>query len=89
MDASEQPVPGVQILVIWDAGQDTFYTGLKSDLGLGYADFLMTEGVLYSLQLGDSGLPVGDLSTFECETEDGGSFLGSWLLKFQQPLADS
>jgi hypothetical protein len=85
VDAAGQPVAGTRVLVIWDSGQDTFYTGLKPDLGLGYADFTMTEGVLYSLQLGETSLPVSDLIAFECQGESGETFLGSWLLKFQQP----
>lgn len=88
VDAAEQPVPGIMVLVIWDSGQDTFYTGLKSDMGLGYADFIMTEGVNYSLQVGDASLPVSNLSTIECESEDGEPFPGSWLLRFQQPLSE-
>lgn len=84
-DADDQPVAGVEAFVVWDTGQDHFFTGLKPELGLGYGDFTMTEGVTYSLQLSDANQPVTGLNLFECEGEDGESYPGSWLLRFQQP----
>ena len=84
-NAAGGPVAGVEVLVIWDEGQDRFFTGLKPELGLGYADFSMTEGVNYSLQLSAAGQPVTELTTFECTDEEGQAYLGSWLLKFEQP----
>jgi len=83
-DAAEGGVPGVEIVVVWDAGQDHFFTGLKPELGQGYADFTMTEGVSYTLRLADSGQLVTDLSTHPCERPDGIPYLGSWLIHFQQ-----
>lgn len=84
-DAAGGPVSGVEVLVIWDEGQDRFFTGLKPELGLGYADFTMAEGVTYSLQLSAAGEPITGLATFECTDEEGESYLGSWLLRFEQP----
>lgn len=83
-DAAGEPVPGVEVLVVWDTGQDHFFTGLKPELGLGYGDFTMSAGVTYTLRLQESGPPVTDLSTHACETEDGESYLGSWRLEFEQ-----
>lgn len=83
-DASGDPVSGMEVIVLWDAGQDHFFTGLKPELGVGYGDFTMTEGVRYTLQLRESLQPVTDLSTFECEGEDDQNYLGSWLLRFEQ-----
>ena len=71
--------------MIWDEGQDRFFTGLKPELGLGYADFSVTEGVTYSLQLSAADEPVAGLATFECSNEQGETYLGSWLLQFEQP----
>jgi hypothetical protein len=83
-DAAEGGVPGVEIVVVWDAGQDHFFTGLKPELGQGYADFTMTEGVSYTLRLADSGQLVTELSTHPCEQADGTPYLGSWLIQFHQ-----
>jgi hypothetical protein len=84
-NAAGGPVAGAEVLVIWDEGQDRFLTGLKPELGLGYADFSMTEGVTYSLQLSATGEPITGLATFECSNEEDGTYLGSWLLQFEQP----
>jgi len=77
-------VPGIEIIVVWDAGEDHFFTGLKPELGQGYADFTMTEGVSYTLRLADSGQLVTDLSTHPCEQPDGTPYLGTWLIQFHQ-----
>ncbi|MFQ5944090.1 MAG: hypothetical protein ACE5JF_11105 [Anaerolineales bacterium] len=84
LDAAENPVPGKEIIVLWNTGQDHFFTGLKPELGLGYGDFAMTEGISYTLQLADTQQPITNLSTHECEGEDDKPYLGSWLLQFEQ-----
>lgn len=84
-DAAGNPVPGVAIVIEWDGRQEQFFTGLKPELGLGYADFTMTPGVSYTLRLADGGEPVPALSATECETEAGERYWGSWLLIFAQP----
>jgi hypothetical protein len=85
IDAAGRPVPGVEIKVVWDTGQDHFFTGLKPELGGGYADFTMTAGVFYTLQLVESETPVTGLISEECIEDEGVSFPGSWRLTFQQP----
>jgi hypothetical protein len=85
VDAAGQPVPGAEVRVVWDTGQDHFFTGLKPDLGVGYGDFTLTPGVTYTVQLVDSDQPVTGLTSGECEAADGSRYAGSWLLRFQQP----
>jgi hypothetical protein len=85
LDAASKPVPGVEVLIVWDNGQDHFYTGLKPELGLGYGDFTMTEGVTYTVQLKDSPNPVTGVSSEGCTADDGTSFPGSIELTFTQP----
>ncbi|HSF81122.1 MAG TPA: hypothetical protein VLA49_07805 [Anaerolineales bacterium] len=84
-DANGQPVPGVEVIVNWEAGEDHFYTGLKPEMGLGYADFSMTPGAVYTLRLANGGQPISGLSAHECETEGGERYWGTWLLVFEQP----
>lgn len=84
LDAAQEPVPGKEVIVVWDNGQDHFFTGLKPELGLGYGDFSMTEDVSYTLRLADSLQPVTNLTTHECEDEQGDSYLGSWNLQYEQ-----
>ncbi len=84
-DAADQPVPGVELVVIWSGGEEHFFTGLKPELGLGYADFEMTLGTVYALRLAEGGLPVENLLAMECETEDGTRYWGGWKAFFIQP----
>lgn len=85
LDAAGRPVPGIEALVVWDEGQDHFYTGLKPELGIGYGDFTMQEGVYYTIQLVESGVPITGLIAEDCLSDEGELFPGSWLLTFQQP----
>ncbi len=85
LDAHRRQLPGVEIIVSWEGGEEHFFTGLKPDLGNGYADFQMTAGVVYALQLAAGGSPLTDLSAPICSGEGGATFLGSLTLTFQQP----
>jgi hypothetical protein len=84
-DAAGQPVASIELVVTWDGGEDHFFTGLKPELGQGYADFLMTPGVVYSLQIADGGQAVNDLTAAECLLDNGSRYWGSWMLTFIQP----
>ncbi|HLC05115.1 MAG TPA: hypothetical protein VJK02_18945 [Anaerolineales bacterium] len=85
LDASGNEVSGVEILVVWDTGQDQFFTGLKPELGEGYGDFTMTPGTTYTVQLAQADIPVTGIQSEECTDERGETFAGSWLLVFVQP----
>lgn len=84
-DAAGQGVPGVQVIVNWDGGESRFSTGLKPELGLGYADFSLVPGVVYTLRLAEGGQIIPDLVASECQADDGSRFWGSWVLIFKQP----
>lgn len=84
LDALSHPLPGMEVLVVWDTGQDHFFTGLKPELGLGYGDFTMTEGVTYAVQIVGSTELVTGLSTEDCMDNGGDVYPGSWLLTFAQ-----
>jgi hypothetical protein len=86
LDAAGEGVPGIEVLVLWDEGEDRFYTGLKPELGWGYADFSMQVGETYSLELPTEGIRVSDLLSEPCETDGGVEFSGSIRLTFEQPL---
>jgi hypothetical protein len=83
-DAAGQPVPGVEIWVTWDGGLDHFFTGLKPDMGLGYADFVMTPGVDYTVHLAESpSASVPGLVVTDCTGSSGEVFAGSWRVSFR------
>ena len=85
MDRFGVPVPGVLVIVSWNTGEERFYTGLKPEKGLGYADFTPSPGVVYAMRLGESGEAVVDLTTLSCKTTGGESYWGALLLRFVQP----
>lgn len=85
LDSDGNPVPGVEIQVISDVGQDHFFTGLKPELGLGFGDFSMDPDRTYTVQLAQSEQPVSNIRSEPCETDDGTSYPGSVLLQFEQP----
>lgn len=84
-DKSDLPVSGVLVIVTWTGGEERFYTGLKPEQGLGYADYTLDPALVYSLQVGEGGEPVPDLTAVECESAAGDRFWGAWLLTFVQP----
>ncbi len=84
-DAAGNPVPGVQIMINWQDGQDAFFTGFMPEINPGFADFELTPGVTYTLQLTDGGQPVNDLGAIQCSAPDGQTFWGGWYLLLQQP----
>lgn len=84
-DASQKPVAGVQVFINWQGGQDTFITGLKPDIGLGYADFSLVPQTVYSLRLMGSEELINDLKIEECETSHQERYGGTWLLTFAPP----
>jgi hypothetical protein len=85
LNAAGQPIPSVEVVVMWDGGEDHFFTGLKPELSLGYADFVLTPKVVYSLHLASGGQTANDLTAAECMSGDNDRYWGSWLLTFVQP----
>ena len=84
-DAAGNPVPSVEVILTWDAGEERFFTGMKPEMGPGYADFQMTPGTSYTLRLAEGGQPISDLSAVDCEASPGHRFWGILRLTFQQP----
>jgi hypothetical protein len=78
------PAAGVKAIVSWDGGQDSFFTGLKPEIGFEYGDFEMTPGVSYSVRLVTGGEPITGLTPTEC-TDGSPPYWGSWRLNFTQP----
>jgi len=84
-DIRRNQIPGAEIIITWSNGEEHIFTGLKPELGHGYADFLMTPEVTYSVRMADGGTPASELSAPECENTDGDPYLGGLRLTFQQP----
>jgi hypothetical protein len=83
-NAAGNPASGIEITITWLGGEETFYTGLKPELGFGYADFTMTPDIEYALSLSGGVTRVSGLQTSTCNA-DTGDYPGSIRLEFRQP----
>ncbi len=84
-DSANIPVAGVEITIRWEGNVESFYTGLKPEIGPGYADYVMTPDVVYTIQIADGGELIEDLTSIECTATQGDQYWGGWLLRFRQP----
>lgn len=82
---SRQQIPGAEIILTWNSGEEHFFTGLKPELGYGYADYLMTPGLTYSVRMADGGTPASELSSPDCTTTGGDAYIGGIRITFQKP----
>jgi hypothetical protein len=84
-NANRRQLAGAKIIITWDGGEEEFFTGLKPELGNGYADFIMEPNTAYTVQLGAGSDIASGLTTSTCQSADGETFLGGAKLTFQQP----
>jgi hypothetical protein len=85
-NSNGEGVPGVALEISLGPDQEqTFYTGLKPEIGLGYADFLAEPGLTYTLEVPESGLVIEDIEVPPCVTESEDSYWGSWEVYITHP----
>ena len=84
-DAAQKPVPGTEIIVSWEGGEEHFFTGLKPELGNGYADFTMQSNISYTLRLPNGNVAVAGLSAPPCQDSEGRHYWGSLRIRLKQP----
>jgi hypothetical protein len=85
MNANRRQVAGMEIVVTWDGGKESFFTGLKPELGNGYADYIMTPEITYTVQLARGSDIAAGITAPTCQTPSGENFFGGIKLTFQQP----
>lgn len=83
--AAGKPAPGIPVIVTSASGEERFFTGLKPEIGPGYADFSPAPGVVYTLRVGEDGQPLPDLTAAQCQDANNQTYWGAWLLVFAQP----
>ena len=87
LDANGHDLPNIGIQVHWDGGDDTVFTGLKPERGIGYADYEATPGTFSVTVLSGQSDTVSDLLIGEapanCRADRGATPRG-WKLVFQQ-----
>ena len=85
LNHNRRQMAGVEIALTWDGGKEQFFTGLKSELRNGYADYIMTPDVTYTIQLvRGSDIALGIVAP-TCQAPSGETFFGGIKLTFQQP----
>ena len=84
-DAAQKPIPGVEVIVEWNGNEEHFFTGLKPEIGAGYADFNMQPNQSYALRLATGSTAVSSLSAPPCQDDEGNYYWGSLRLRFQRP----
>ena len=84
-NSNRRQMPGIEILITWQGGAENFFTGLKPELGNGYADYIMSPDVIYTLQLRSGSDIASGLSIPTCRTAGGETFSGGIKLTFQEP----
>jgi len=85
LNSNRRQVAGVEILITWDGGEESFFTGLKPELGNGYADYIMTPNITYTVQLKQGSDIAQGLTPPACQTSSGETYSGGIKLIFQQP----
>jgi len=83
-NSAGNPASGIEISITWLGGEEEFFTGLKPELGYGYADFQMTASVEYVLSLSNGVTRISGLQAPICSA-DGIDYPGGIRLDFQQP----
>jgi hypothetical protein len=81
LDAQGQQQPNVELLVRWSDGDDRFYTGLKPEVGAGYADYTLVEGETYQVVvIGRESQIAQGIVAGRCENQ---GYPDSWQVVFQ------
>lgn len=82
-DFNGDDLPGQKIRVRWDGGADQFSTGLKPERGDGYADFAMTNGLNYTIDMPQQSDPLTQPIIAEpCITNEGEEAIKSYRVVF-------
>jgi hypothetical protein len=85
MNRNRRQVAGVEVVATWDGGKEQFFTGLKPELGNGYADYSMTPNTTYTVQLASGSDVALGITAPTCQSANGENFFGGIKLTFQQP----
>ena len=85
VDSRHHQMPGVEIIITWDGGEEHFFTGFKPEIANGYADYVMQPNVSYTVRIAESGTPVPNLVAPSCTDSSGQKYTGGFHLTFQQP----
>lgn len=84
LTTGRRQIPGVEFILSWAGGEERFFTGFKPELGNGYADALLSAGVMYSLRAADGGVLLSDLTPPTCTKTSGENYYGGLKIILQR-----
>ena len=67
------------------SGRNPTGFAFKPDIDPGYADFDMQPETAYTVQVGEGGQLISNLTAPPCSSDDLGDYWGSWRLVFSHP----
>lgn len=82
---NRRQIPGIELILSWAGGEEHFFTGIKPELGNGYADAQMSPGVIYNLRAADGGTLVDGLTPPSCQKANGETYFGGLKITLQRP----
>ena len=85
MITPQRQIPGIELILSWAGGEEHFFTGFKPELGNGYADAIMSPGVMYNLRAAEGGAPVTELTPPTCQKTNGETYFGGLKITLQRP----
>jgi hypothetical protein len=85
LNSNRRQLAGIEIVITWESGNEQFFTGLKPELGNGYADYIMSPDTSYTVQLARGSDVALGITAPTCQASNGETFLGGIKLTFQQP----
>jgi hypothetical protein len=85
LDERGEQQPNVELLIRWSDGEDRVFTGLKPEIGAGYADLRMEPGSSYQVGVIGTERDVAQgIVADECPEDGTGSRqMASWDILFQ------
>lgn len=79
-DPTGDPISGVEILVTWGEETARLFTGLKPELGLGYADLVIEPEVKYTVRLAAGSEEASGIHPLPCNSSGGPRLLSTRLV---------
>jgi hypothetical protein len=78
-DVDGTEIPGAEILVTWGESAARLFTGLKPELGLGYADLIIQPETSYAVRLADGSEEASGIRASTCNSSAGQRLLSTRL----------
>jgi hypothetical protein len=79
------PLPGREVWLLWEDGADRAVTGFNTEMGLGYADFIVAPGRVYKLYIDvPRGAPVSTIQVEPCTGDEGEGWISRLLVLMAQ-----